>query len=274
MHFTKLFALAAVASATFLHKARVGTTKTPLIGKVLLSGKDAAVDRIVYSVGKKVLTGDVNLYLIYYGEWTEAQKKIVNDFANGLGASSWYGSTKEYYYQASATAKKIYVNGALKVAKVVSDVGSLGNSLTGTAIGDLIQSNVDSGALPEDENGIYFVLTSPEIKESIRPELGTASFCQDYCGYHVTSVLKSGKRVQYGMVGNAATQCADSCIPTENQSQSPNGDVGVDALLSGFAHEITEAISDPISDINDERAWNDSQGAEVFDCFLSDEFLD
>ena len=81
--------------------------------------------------------------------------------------------------------------------------------------------------------------------------------------------MKSGKRVQYGMVGNAATQCADSCIPTENQSQSPNGDVGVDALLAGFAHEITEAISDPISDINEERAWNDSQGAEVFDCFLS-----
>ena len=205
--------------------------------------------RITYSLGKKVLTGDVNLYFIYYGvSWTASQKQLVEEFANGLGASSWY--------------KKVYVDGALRVAKTISTSGP---DLSGTAIGDLIQKYVDNKTLPEDENGIYFVLSTPDVKETIRSDLGEASFCSDYCGYHISSLLESGKRVQYGFVGNPSTQCPKSCIPPENRSNSPNKDVGIDALLSTLAHEITEAITDPLSDVTLERAWKDSQDSENAD---------
>lgn len=220
-------------------------------------------NQILYSLGKKVLTGDVNLYIIYYGDsWTAFQQQLIEDFSSGLGASNWYKSTREYYYQASASSNKIYVNGALKVAKTVS---ASGPALSGTAIGDLIQSQVDKGAFPEDENGIYFVLSAPDVLETIRSDVGQASFCTDYCGYHITSLLKSGTRIQYGFAGNPSSQCPYSCIPQQNRFKSPNNDTGIDALLSAFAHEITEAVSDPISDIDSERAWNDSQGSENAD---------
>ena len=88
------------------------------------------------------------------------------------------------------------------------------------------------------------------------------------------------------MVGNPISQCPRSCGPTANQNYSPNGDPGVDALLSTFAHELTEgiiilefkhglvttipishyqsiAVTDPISDSLPLRAWQDVGGDEV-----------
>jgi hypothetical protein len=51
-------------------------------------------------------------------------------------------------------------------------------------------------------------------------------------------------RVQYA--GNAATRCPGSCIATgimTSDATAPNGDRGVDGLLSVLAHEVTEAIT-------------------------------
>lgn len=262
--------VAAAAHATFFvpmrHKISAGTAAAP---------SSPASNPIAYIPGKKVLTDDVNLYMIYYGNWSTPQVfllslahtfptqiDLVNEFANGLGSSSWYASTKEYYYLAEGSSKKVYVNGALKVGKTIIDEGSLGDSLSGSNLADLIQTNVDNGKLPEDENGIYFIMTGNNIDESIRPDLGAASFCSDYCGYHISTKLSSGKQIQYGFVGNPITKCAFNCLPQQNQRKSPNNDPGVDGLLSALAHEITEAISDPISDIDDARAWQDSNGSE------------
>lgn len=248
------FVLAALASAyNYVH---------PLNNAVQQGSTQngTAARGIRYTMGNRVLVKDVNLYMIYYGEWTETQKTILDKFASNIGSSDWYKLTKLYYYQASSSAKKTYVDGVVKVAKSVSDTGSKGKSLSGSDLPDLVQSLVDSGALPEDEDGIYFINTSGEVAESIRPDLGTASFCSDYCGYHVTTELKSGKRVQYAMVGNPIS-CISGCAPSQNQKLSPNGDAGVDAMLSVFAHELTEAVSDPISDIDAERAWQDANGS-------------
>lgn len=202
--------------------------------------------------------------MIYYGAWTAAQKSIVTTFANNIGNSTWYDTTKLYYSQERGSTKKVYVNGNVAVKGIVSDLGSLGQSLYGSNLPDLVQSLISSGSLPEDEDGVYFIATSGEIKESIRPDLGKARFCSDYCGYHVTTKLKSGKRVQYSLVGNP-TACIYGCAPSDNIKVSPNGDTGVDAMLSVFAHELTEAISDPISDIDSQRAWQDQSGAENAD---------
>lgn len=43
---------------------------------------------IQYKVGSKVLTGNVAVYIIYYGTWTSQQKDLLNEFTGSLGDSS------------------------------------------------------------------------------------------------------------------------------------------------------------------------------------------
>jgi hypothetical protein len=66
------------------------------------------------------------------------------------------------------------------------------------------------------------------------------------------------------MVGNPQA-CLRGCAAPTNQILSPNGDAGVDAVFSIYAHELTEAITDPISDVDADRAWQDSNFYENAD---------
>jgi hypothetical protein len=168
----------------------------------------------------------------------------------------------EYYYQKTSKSGKAYTNGPVNLVKAVTDHYSHGYSLSGNDIPDIIQSHIDAKKLPEDTNAVYFVLTAGDVNETMRDDLGGASFCSEYCGYHVSWQLTSGKRIFYSQVGNP-TACMSGCAPVENESVSPNGDLGIDAMTSVIAHELVEAISDPESDGN--RAWEDSYGYENAD---------
>lgn len=48
-----------------------------------------------------------------------------------------------------------------------------------------------------------------------------------------------------------------------NTAISPNGEPGVEAMMSVVAHELAEAVSDPFSD--GDRAWEDAYGSENAD---------
>ncbi|KAI8904664.1 phosphate-induced protein 1 [Gorgonomyces haynaldii] len=221
----------------------------------------AAAAGISYTIGNPVLTGPVRIYNIYYGSVSAAQKSIIEDFGKGVGESAWWNIEEKYYYQASSGSPKEYISGNVTLGGTVSLGYTKGKSLSGNALPDLVQESIDSGALPEDPNAVYFIVTAGDVKESIRPDLGTASFCSDYCGYHVSTVLKSGTRVFYSQVG-IPTACLSGCGSPSNQRFSPNNDPAVDALISAYAHELAEAVSDPWSDIDASRAWQDSTGYE------------
>ena len=77
-------------------------------------------------------------------------------------------SSLEYYYQASKSKPKVYANGKVSVAKTVHDDYSLGYNLTGDALPEIIEAQIDAGHLPEDPHGVYFVLTSGDVTEQIR----------------------------------------------------------------------------------------------------------
>ena len=93
-----------------------------------------------------------------------------------------------------------------------------------------------SNGLPKDTNGVYFVLTSPDVNE-------TSGFCSHYCGWHTHGTI-AGSDIKYAFVGNPATQCLSSCSA---QSVSPNNNPGMDAMASIFAHELEEALPIPTS---------------------------
>ena len=53
-----------------------------------LSGGFFPKQEIAYQLGANVLTGDVAVYIIYYGKWTVEQKSLINEFTETLGDSS------------------------------------------------------------------------------------------------------------------------------------------------------------------------------------------
>ncbi|CAI5473030.1 unnamed protein product [Closterium sp. Yama58-4] len=153
-----------------------------------------------------------------------------------------------------------YISGSVTVRGEVEDAGySQGTVLLDSAVDTIIRNAVTSNQLPFDRDGVYFVL-SDETVDQVSDGL---AFCSDYCGWHwYTKVPGQGLLVS-SWVGNAGSKCRSSCISSQlfsGPGHSPNGDVGMDGLLSVFAHELAEATSDPFM-----SAWFDSDGEENAD---------
>src|SRR5258707_1230768 len=87
-------------------------------------------------------------------------------------------------------------------------------------------------------------------------------FCSQYCGWHTYGTYTSPTRVKttikYAFIGNPSN-CLAACSG-QDHGASPNGDQGVDAMISVIAHEIAETVSDPLL-----NAWYDSSDEENAD---------
>jgi phosphate-induced protein 1 len=194
--------------------------------------------------GGPVMLGTVNIYYIWYGNWSgNSANTILTNFISNLGGSG-YEHINSTYYDGSNN----HVSGNLHYAGSTTDSYSQGSSnLTDANIATVVSNAITSGSLPLDANGIYFVLTSADVTKS--------GFCSQYCGWHTHQTV-SGADVKYAFVGNP-DQCPSAC---EQQTTGPNGNAGADGMASIIAHESEEAISDP--DLN---AWYDRRGNENAD---------
>ena len=189
--------------------------------------------------------GAPTAYLIWYGNWnqsngsdTPAGQAIVNDFLFGLNGSPYYVTNASY----------AGVSGGFSVGSAYTDSYSQGSNLSDRKVAAIVSNAINSGRLPKDGNGIYLVLTSSDVAE-------TSGFCSRYCGWHTYGTL-SGTNIKYAFVGNA-NRCLNAC---SIQTNSPNGNAGVDGMVSVIAHELEETNTDP--NLN---AWYDSNGAEDAD---------
>lgn len=195
--------------------------------------------------GGPVMQGTINVYIIWYGNWnqsngsdTPAGQQLVRTFLSNVGNTPYFNINKTY----------TGVTGAVTLVKEISDSGSLGTRLSDSRVQSVISSALSTGKLPYDYNGIYFLLTSSNVSES-------SGFCTRYCGWHTYATM-AGTNIKYSFVGNA-NRCLNGCAA---QTISPNGNAGVDGMISVIAHELEEAASDP--QLN---AWYDSSGAENAD---------
>jgi hypothetical protein len=127
----------------------------------------------------------------------------------------------------------------------------LGSSLSDANIQSIVSSAISSGRLPKDTNGVYFVLTSADVKE-------TSGFGSQYCGWHTHGTISSSD-IKYAFVGDASTQAPTGCIAL-TAAKVPNGNLGADGMASVIFHELSETVTDP--DLN---AWYDRQGNENAD---------
>jgi len=194
--------------------------------------------------GGPVMLRTVNVYYIWYGSWSgNTATTILTNFISNLGGSP-YEHINTTYYDGSSR----HVAGAIHYAGAVNDSYSQGTTLSDAGVQAVVANAISSGALPNDTNGLYFVLTSADVNES-------SGFCTQYCGWHNHATL-SGSDIKYAFVGNP-DRCPTACAA---QTVGPNGNAGADGMTSIIAHESEEAISDP--DLN---AWYDRRGNENAD---------
>ena len=197
----------------------------------------------IFYHGGPVMLGTVNVYLIWYGNWSgNSATTLLPNVVSGLSGSS-YEHINTTYYDGSNN----HVSGALKLAGQVNDNYSRGTSLADADIQAIVASHAGVD-LPYDTTGLYFVLTTSDVNE-------TSGFCTQYCGWHTHGTINGGD-IKYSFVGNP-DRCPSAC---EAQTTSPNGNAGADGMASIMAHESEEAISDP--DLN---AWSDRRGYENAD---------
>jgi hypothetical protein len=209
------------------------------------------------------------VYPIFYGRWnktgirdsdTLAGAALINKFLKlyGNGSARFamnraYGSGSNYAVKAAGTfdtASSYFVQGYV-----------FGSTIVETNIKSIVTHaiNKNGASAPQgtwkktqgpDPNGIYLVMTSSEVTMP-------GGFCEVYCGWHTYGTVLATNRIKYSFVGNPAN-CPRAC--SAQQGKSPNNNVGVDAMISVIAHEIEEAVTDPLL-----NAWYDKYGEENAD---------
>lgn len=209
-----------------------------------------------------VLASPINLYIIWYGHWNPYQQTIIRDFIDSVSSSAphpsaadWWRTVRLYYDQTGSN-----ITGSITLSGEFYDSNySQGKYLNRLSMQYIIKNAVNSHprALPlNPHNGLYLILTSSDV--------GEEEFCRAICGFHFfTFPHIVGVTVPFAWVGNSGTQCPGMCAypfalpnypgrppPSPNGGSSlmlaPNGDVGVDGMISVIGHELAEVSSNPL----------------------------
>ncbi len=199
--------------------------------------------------GGPVMLGPHNVYFIWYGNFAgNIALTMLPDLINGFGGSQYFNTNTTYGDVNSNIANTV------TLTKQVFDNYSHGTALNNTTFSQVISAPLDSGALPVDSNGIYFLLTSPDVTLTFppAPDGSPQGFCTAFCGFHTSGTVGTINPIdiKVAFVGDPATQCprrpnAATCSP---QVLSPNGNEGADAMASVMAHELNETVTDPHGD--------------------------
>jgi hypothetical protein len=193
--------------------------------------------------GGPVMTGGMNVYIIWYGTHSATTKANLITMVSNIGGTPYWNINSTYSNSAGTK-----VPNAVSFKKAVVDTGGL-TSLSDTQIQNIVAAHLNNGDFPRDVNGIYLVLTGTNVTAS-------SGFCTQYCGWH-THFSNGGVDVKYAFIGSVS-RCPNSCAI---QNPGPNGDLNTDGMASIIAHEMEEAVTDP--DLN--AWWQNSTGMENAD---------
>jgi len=131
------------------------------MSKVVPAARPVKGNGISYH-GGPVMTGTVDIYFIWYGNWgSNTAKTILPDFMSHLGGSG-YEHINSTYYNSAGT----HVSGNISYKSSYSTSAYLGTSLSDAQILQVVSDALTGNHLPYDGNAIYFVLTSKEVTAS------------------------------------------------------------------------------------------------------------
>ncbi|KAL8050991.1 hypothetical protein ABFX02_06G116400 [Erythranthe guttata] len=220
-----------------------------------------------------VLTANITVYPIWYGTWLPSHKRIIREFISSISAADskppsvagWWRTVQQYTDQTGDNITR-----SVRVGEEKNDrFYSHGKSLTRLSVQSVIKSAVSAATRPlpvNPKSGVYLLLTSDDVH--------VQDFCNNICGFHYfTFPSIVGYTLPYAWVGNSAKMCPGVCaypfavpeyIPGLTAVKSPNGDVGVDGMISVIAHEIAELATNPLV-----NAWY-AGGDPVFPVEIAD----
>jgi len=181
-----------------------------------------------------VMMGTVNIYYIWHGNWGDnTARNILEFFAANIGGSSWYDIQTTYTDGSGVPLSNsvLFKQSANSTYVAAADP----TVLSSTDITDIFTTALDTKAVPVDVNGVYFILTSPDMRPS--------GFASQYCGWH-SFIDYNGVHLKFALVGNAININAWGCIG--DPDHSPNGNPGADGMADIIAHELVEAVTDPL----------------------------
>jgi len=188
------------------------------------------------------MTGTNHIYFIFYGNWgANTATTLLPDLAQHLGGSAYYNTNTTYY-----NAANVHISNSLTYGGSFNDPGSHGLNLSDADVLAIVTAAITSASLPNDAQGVYFVLTAANVTE-------TSGFCTSYCGWHTNATI-GATDIKYAFVGNPDA-CPTVCekIP----GNAPNGNAGADGMASTLVGQLNEMVTDP-----DGSAWFDSSGNE------------
>ncbi|CAI9090542.1 OLC1v1025341C1 [Oldenlandia corymbosa var. corymbosa] len=231
-------------------------------------GSSNLVD-LQYHMGP-VLANPINLYIIWYGHWNPSHQSTIRDFIYSFSPATtaphpsvadWWQVVRLYTDQTNSN-----ITGSISLSGEFFDNRyTHGKFLTRLSMQSVIKtalygsnSNRNSNNLPLNfRNGLYLILTSHDVS--------VQDFCRAVCGFHYfTFPSVVGVTVPYAWVGYSGTQCPGMCAypfawpnysgkppPGGNGGRDdlmgpPNGDPGVDGMISVIAHELAEVSSNPL----------------------------
>ncbi len=198
----------------------------------------------IYYHGGPLILGTTHVYYIWYGNWSgNTATSILANLANHIGGSPYFNINTTYY-----NGSNQHVSNSVTFAGSTFDQYSHGTSLSDSDIQSIVSLAISNG-LPQDPNGVYFVLTSADVSEK-------SGFCTQYCGWHTHGTI-NGSDIKYAFVGDP-DRCPSAC--EAQTSTSPNNNPGADGMANIIAHELEESVTDP--DLN---AWYDRRGYENAD---------
>ena len=207
-----------------------------------------AVNDITFTSGLPVMTGTVNLYNIYYGnfssESSQQMKPLVDYFSDNIGSSDYYNIMTKYYQIIQGV--KTFVSNSVKWIKSISISSNIQIPLDNSKATAIITNLISTGQLPLDPNGVYAFIFKGNIPFST---LYTGSWLTTWCGYHSAFYYTDGKTlIKYFITGDPSTSTASNaagCKPAARigATTTPNNNVGADSIASIYAHELVEVVS-------------------------------
>lgn len=227
------------------------------------NGNKTSGTQILYH-GGPVMNQSNSVYVIYYGSFPATTQPIINDFLVGLSGSSQYGVNNTYNDPTSSSPMPIPLNYAFVAppsnpntnpsGSVYWDSYSQGTQLSTKDIPGIVTHAI-LGGLPANQNGVYLVVTAPDVK--------IAGFCTSYCAYHTTSTaIYSGLHIRFALIPDPTQKCSacNGGIAVYGDTVTPNNDMGADTMADDIIHELSETVTDP-----DISAWYTRSGAENAD---------